>query len=154
MGRPLKLGGPTLPLLLEPGHLMRRAHQWAVFHFHDTHGRHVTPVQYAILRALQDQPGIDQVTLAQRVALDTSTTADIAARLETKGWIVRHILPRRQRSLHLTDEGTALLAEMLPRVEAMYARILEPLNASEQTELLRLLGKLTATEHPSPPPLD
>jgi hypothetical protein len=36
----------------------------------------------------------------------------------------------------------------------MYARILEPLNASEQTELLRLLGKLTATEHPSPPPLD
>ena len=100
MGRPLKLGEPTLPLLHEPGHLMRRAHQWAVFHFHDTHGRHVTPVQYAILRALQDQPGIDQVTLAQRVALDTSTTADIAARLETKGWILRHILPRRQRSLH------------------------------------------------------
>jgi DNA-binding MarR family transcriptional regulator len=106
------------------------------------------------VRALQDQPGIDQVTLAQRVALDTSTTADIAARLETKGWIVRHILPRRQRSLHLTDEGTALLAEMLPRVEAMYARILEPLSPTEQAELLRLLGKLTATEHPSPPPLD
>ncbi len=146
------LSQPTLPLLLEPGHLMRRAHQWAVFHFHDTHGRHVTPVQYAILRALQDQPGIDQVTLAQRVALDTSTTADIAARLEAKGWIVRHILPRRQRSLHLTDEGTTLLADMLPRVEAMYARILEPLNASEQADLLRLLGKLTATENQASSP--
>jgi DNA-binding MarR family transcriptional regulator len=131
---------------------MRRGHQWAVFHFHDTHGRHVTPVQYAILRALQDQPGIDQVTLAQRVALDTSTTADIAARLETKGWIVRHILPRRQRSLHLTDVGTALLADMLPRVQAMYARILEPLTPTEQADLLRLLGKLTAAENQAPPP--
>jgi DNA-binding MarR family transcriptional regulator len=68
---------------------MRRAHQIAVSTFHETHGRHVTPVQYAILRALQDNPGIDQVTLAQRVALDTSTTADIATRLESKGWIAR-----------------------------------------------------------------
>jgi DNA-binding MarR family transcriptional regulator len=67
---------------------------------------------------------------------------------------VRHILPRRQRSLHLTGEGNALLAEMLPRVEAMYARILDPLSPPEQAELLRLLGKLTATEHPSPPSLD
>jgi len=41
---------------------------------------------------------------------------------------------------------------MLPRVEAMYARILEPLNTSEQAELLRLLGKLTATENPPAPP--
>ena len=88
------------------------------------------------------------------MALDTSTTDDIAARLETKGWILRHILPRRQRSLHLTDQGTALLAEMLPRVEAMYARILDPLSPPEQAELLRLLGKLTATEHPSPPSPD
>jgi hypothetical protein len=40
---------------------------------------------------------------------------------------------------------------MLPRVQAMYARILEPLNASEQAELLRLLGKLTAAENPASP---
>ena len=47
----------TLELHAEPGHLMRRAHQIAVSTFHETHGRHVTPVQYAILRALQDNPG-------------------------------------------------------------------------------------------------
>ena len=76
-----------------PGHLIRRAHQAAVAAFHDAHGRQVTPVQYAVLRVLAAEPGIDQVTLAQRVALDTSTAADIATRLETKGWIVRRCWP-------------------------------------------------------------
>ena len=56
-------------------------------------GRDVTPVQYAILRMLQERPGIDQVTLAGEVALDNSTTADICARLEAKGWILREVLP-------------------------------------------------------------
>lgn len=131
-----------LELHAEPGHLIRRAHQLAVSTFHDTHGRQVTPVQYAILRALQDRPGIDQVTLAQQVALDTSTTADIATRLESKGWIVRELLPRRQRSLYLTDAGRAVLDDMLPRVAPMYRELLGALEPREQAELLRLLRKL------------
>ena len=109
--------------------------------FHETHGRQITPVQYAILRALQDTPGIDQVTLADRVALDTSTTADIAARLDAKGWIVRELLPRRQRALRLTAEGEAVLADMLPRVAPMYAQLLDALEPAEQDEFLRLLRK-------------
>ncbi len=127
----------------EPGHLIRRAHQRAVSTFAETHGRRITPVQYALLRALEEEPGIDQVTLAQRVALDTSTTADIAARLESKGWIVRELLPRRQRSLALTDAGRAVLAEMLPKVAPMYQQLLQGLTADEQTEFLRLLRKFT-----------
>lgn len=131
----------TPSLQAEPGHLIRRAHQLAVSVFHDTHGRQVTPVQYAVLRALQDAPGIDQVTLADKVALDTSTTADIATRLETKGWIVRELLPRRQRALRLTAEGEAVLADMLPRVRPMYSRLLDGLEPEERDEFLRLLGK-------------
>ncbi len=129
----------TPALYDEPGHLIRRAHQLAVSTFHDTHGRQVTPVQYAVLRALKTEPGIDQVTLAQRVALDTSTTADIAARLETKGWIVREMRPRRQRCLRLTPLGDALLADMLPRVQPMYEQLLAPLSPTDQAEFLRLL---------------
>jgi len=134
--------GSALPLHAEPGHLMRRAHQLAVSVFHEIHGRNVTPVQFAVLRALQDKPGIDQVTLAQRVGLDTSTTADIAARLETKGWIVRELLPRRQRSLLLTPAGVEVLARMLPQVNPMNRHLLSALEPREQTELVRLLGKL------------
>lgn len=138
-------GATALPevvsLHAEPGHLIRRAHQLAVSTFHDTHGREITPVQYAILRALQDHPGIDQVTLADKVALDTSTTADIATRLETKGWIVRELLARRQRALRLTAAGEAVLQDMLPRVAPMYHRLLDPLSADEQAQFLALLRK-------------
>lgn len=135
-------------LYAEPGHLIRRAHQLAVAIFHDTHGRQVTPVQYAILRALEHSPGIDQVTLAQRVALDTSTTADIAARLEAKGWIARHLLARRQRSLELTAEGHAILASMLPRVEPMNHALLEALEPQEREEFVRLLRKFVHLNEP------
>lgn len=125
----------------EPGHLIRRAQQIAVSAFHDVHGRHVTPIQYAILSTLQQSPGIDQVTLAQMTALDTSTAADIAARLETKGWIERAVLPRRQRSLALTPAGEAVLAELRPNVQTMYARLMEGLEPAEQMEFMRLLRK-------------
>ena len=137
-----------LDLHAEPGHLIRRAHQLAVSTFHDTHGRQVTPVQYALLRALQDRPGIDQVTLAVQVALATPTTADIAARLESKASIRRELRPRRQRSLSLTPAGEAVLAEMLPRVGPMHQRLLGALSAAEQTELLRLLRKLVQLQPP------
>lgn len=144
----------AIALEAEPGHLIRRAHQLAVFTFHETHGRQITPVQYAILRALQDTPGVDQVTLADKVALDTSTTADIATRLEAKGWIVRELLPRRQRALSLTPEGEAVLAHMLPRVVPMYRQLLHPLARDEQVEFLRLLSKLVLLNEPSAPILD
>lgn len=146
---------PTdLTLQAEPGHLIRRAHQLAVSTFHETHGRQVTPVQYAVLRALQAEPGIDQVTLADRVALDTSTTADIATRLDAKGWIVRELLPRRQRALRLTPDGEAVLADMLPRVHPMYSRLLEPLEPRERDEFLRLLRKFVHLNEQSASPAD
>jgi hypothetical protein len=50
-----------------PGHLIRRAHQVAVAIFmEETAGFDVTPVQFAILNALLEDPGEDQVTLAAR----------------------------------------------------------------------------------------
>lgn len=130
-----------IELYAEPGHLMRRAHQIAVAKFYEVHGRDVTPVQYAILRALHAEPGIDQVTLAQRVALDTSTTADIATRLEKKGWILRHLLPRRQRSLELTRAGRHVHDQLLIQVNDMNAQLLQELDAVEQETFLRLLRK-------------
>jgi DNA-binding MarR family transcriptional regulator len=125
----------------EPGHLIRRAQQIAVSKFHEVHGRHVTPIQYAILRTLFETPGVDQVTLAQLIALDTSSTADIAARLEAKGWILREVLPRRQRRLSLTAAGEAVLHGMRPGIEAMYVGMMDRLEPHEQREFMRLLGK-------------
>jgi DNA-binding MarR family transcriptional regulator len=132
----------VMPVHEEPGHLIRRAQQLAVARFHEVHGRHATPIQYAILRTLQESPGIDQVTLAQKIALDTSSTADIATRLETKGWIERRVMPRRQRSLSLTAEGEDVLLELQPGIELVYQAVLKNLEPAEQDEFMRLLRKL------------
>lgn len=132
---------PCYKLYDEPGHLIRRAQQIAVSKFHEVHGRHVTPIQYAILRTLHETPGIDQVTLAQLIALDTSSTADIATRLEAKGWILRELLPRRQRRLSLTPDGEAVLLALRPGVDVMYGGMMSDLDPAEQKEFMRLLRK-------------
>ena len=127
----------------QPGHLIRRAHQIAVSMFHRTIGYDVTPIQYAVLRILQDHPGIDQVTLARYCALDTSTAADLAVRLEERG-LVKRMMPmksRRFRVLHLTDEGVVLLKKLVPSVYMMNRRLVQPLNKDEQKIFLRLLKK-------------
>ena len=131
----------SIDLYEQPGHLIRRAQQIAVSMFFDALGRDVTPVQYAVLRMLQERPGIDQVTLAREVALDTSTTADIAARLENKGWILREVLPRRQRRLVLTAAGEAVLARLVPGIHRMNDALLGGLDASEREAFMRLLHK-------------
>jgi DNA-binding MarR family transcriptional regulator len=132
---------PRFKLHDEPGHLIRRAQQIAVSKFHEVHGRHVTPIQYAILRTLFESPGVDQVTLAQLIALDTSSTADIATRLEAKGWILREVLPRRQRSLSLTPAGESVLQGMRSGIEQMYLGMMDNLDGPEQREFMRLLRK-------------
>lgn len=139
--QPTSLRPGSVELHEQPGHLIRRAHQIAVSLFHENLGREVTPVQYAVLRALQDNPGIDQVTLAQEIALDTSSTADVAARLETKGLILREVLPRGQRCLTLAPEGEALLARLVPGMNTMCRSMLASMDAKEQAEFIRLLQK-------------
>ncbi len=131
----------AIELYEQPGHLLRRAQQIAVSVFYEELGREVTPIQYAVLRMLQEKPGLDQVTLAQEVALDTSTAAEMAARLENKGWITREVLPRRQRRLLLTAEGEAVLARTVPGVRRMQQVLLSKLDAAEQQEFMRLLRK-------------
>lgn len=127
----------------EPGHLIRRAQQIAVSMFHSTMGHGVTPIQYCVLRVLEDHPGIDQVTLAKLCALDTSTAADLAVRLEERG-LVRRMMPmksRRFRLLHLTPEASALLEKLIPASRVLARRLLRALNPEEQQIFLHLLKK-------------
>jgi MarR family transcriptional regulator, temperature-dependent positive regulator of motility len=127
----------------EPGHLIRRAQQIAVSMFHSTMGHGVTPIQYCVLRVLERHPGIDQVTLAKFCALDTSTAADLAVRLEERG-LVRRMMPmksKRFRLLHLTSAGTNLLRKLVPRSKILARRLLEALNNDEQKVFMQLLRK-------------
>jgi len=130
-----------------PGHLIRRAHQISVSVFH-THlaGADVTPVQFAILNALRDSPGVDQITLANRVAFDPATSGSVIGRLESKGWVERRSdsVDRRRKLLVLTPEGHMALTGMLSAVAAVQADILSPLSAPERAQFMHLLSLLVS----------
>jgi len=130
-----------------PGHLIRRAHQLAVAIFMEETGDFdVTPVQFAILNALIEDPGEDQVTLAGKVAFDAATFGSVIGRLEAKGWVRRepHARDRRRKLLWITAEGEHAARQMKRAVSRVQARILGPLKAAERQQLTILLGKLVA----------
>ena len=136
-----------------PGHLVRRAHQLAVAIFMEETGDFdVTPVQFAILNALIDDPGEDQVTLAGRVAFDAATSGSVISRLESKGWVRREADPadRRRKLLWVTAQGEQVALRMKRAVARAQARIVAPLDATERVQLVQLLGKLVAG-HEAPP---
>jgi len=128
-----------------PGHLIRRAHQLAVAIFMEEAGDFdLTPVQFAILNALIDDPGEDQVTLAAKVAFDAATFGSVIGRLEAKGWVRREpdAQDRRRKLLWVTAEGERAAGEAKRAVGKAQARILAPLQAAERQQLVALLGKL------------
>jgi DNA-binding MarR family transcriptional regulator len=128
-----------------PGHLVRRAHQIAVALFmSELANEDVTPVQFAILNAVMDTPGVDQVTLANRVAFDAATSGSVMGRLETKGWIRREPdqADRRRKLLWLTPTGQKATLEMKRSVHLVQEKILSPLNAEEAQTLIDLMSKL------------
>lgn len=130
-----------------PGHLIRRAHQLAVALFmEETAAFDVTPVQFAIVHALMDTPGVDQVTLAARVAFDAATSGSVIGRLEARGWVRREVdaQDKRRKLLWLTPEGAKAAVQMKRAVASVQARILAPLQDAEQGALVALLGKLVA----------
>ncbi|MBC5768619.1 MarR family winged helix-turn-helix transcriptional regulator [Ramlibacter albus] len=130
-----------------PGHLIRRAHQVAVAIFMEEMEDHdVTPVQFAILNALIDDPGEDQVTLARRVAFDAATSGSVIGRLEAKGWIRREAdsNDKRRKLLWVTEEGAKAAQRMKRAVTKAQARILGPLDAAEREQLVTLLDRLVA----------
>lgn len=128
-----------------PGHLIRRAHQLAVATFMEEAAEFgVTPVQFAILNALIEDPGEDQVTLAGKVAFDAATFGSVIARLEAKGWVRRRAdaRDRRRKLLWVTPEGERAAAAMRRAVVKTQARILAPLEPAERDQLVQLLDKL------------
>lgn len=128
-----------------PGHLIRRAHQISVAAFTEETAEHgVTPVQFAILSALIDGPGEDQVTLAAKVAFDPATFGSVIGRLEARGWVRREADAgdRRRKLLWITPEGEQAAIAMRRPVAKVQRRILGPLDEAEQAEFMRLLTKL------------
>jgi DNA-binding MarR family transcriptional regulator len=129
----------------QPGHLIRRLHQIAVGLFvQETETLGITPMQYAALQTVQQQPGMDQRTLARSIALDASTTGGVVDRLEARQLLERRTSPadRRVRLLHVTAGGDALLQRITPMMLQAQQRILDPLSAEQRQQFMDMLGLL------------
>lgn len=137
----------TFDFAQAPGHLIRRAQQIAVAEFAREAASHdVTPVQFALMTAMLDTPGVDQITLANRVAFDAATSGSVIGRLEAKGWVRRDADPqdRRRKLLYITTEGAQALQAMHAAVARVQQNILAPLSPTDQKTFMRLLGQLVA----------
>lgn len=131
-----------------PGHLIRRLQQIAVALFAARMaeaGMDLTPVQFAALTTIRDNPGVDQATLAGLIAYDRVTLGGVVERLEQKGLVLREVSARdrRAREIRLTEAGAALIVAALPWVEKVQADIVEALEEEERDTFLSLLSRLT-----------
>lgn len=133
---------PSVNIDDQPGHYIRRLHQISVGVFlQELTGLGITPVQYAALQTVFNQPGIDQRTLARTIALDASTTGGVVDRLEQRGALERRTAAsdRRARQLWLTLDGERLLAAAVPAMLIAQQQILAPLTERQRVEFMRLL---------------
>ena len=130
-----------------PGHLIRRAHQLSVAIFAEqTAAFDITAVQFAMLNALIEEPGTDQITLAGKVAFDAATSGAVIARLEAKGLLRRDADPKdkRRKLLTATEEGEKIVVAMKAAVADVQVDIMQPLTKLEARQLTTLLAKLVA----------
>jgi len=125
------------------GHLIRRLHQQSTQVFAlrtQAAGFDLTPVQYAALEAIHEQPGIDQARVAEMIGYDRATIGGVIDRLEKKGWIRRVISERdrRARELSVTAEGHSILSDLQPIVQDLQKDILQPLSDADQDCFIKL----------------
>lgn len=128
-----------------PSHLLQRAQQLAA----DAFGAHfprgdLTVRQFAILSAVDANPGLTQAKLVRITGVDRSTMADLIARLQERGFVSRDRLEAdaRAKSVTLTAEGKAAVIACTPAAQAADQAILEALAKSKREQFVSLLQQV------------
>jgi DNA-binding MarR family transcriptional regulator len=117
-----------------PGYLLKRAQ--AALHAAMTavlreHG--ATIPQYAVLTALDEEPGLSNAGLARRAFVAPQTMNQVLRELEQKGWVARHPDPAHARILQaeLTPAGRTVLRACRLAVDAVEEQMLAPLASGD-----------------------
>lgn len=96
------------------GFHIRLAHGAVYRHFTETFAAlDLTQKQVSVLWLVEEQPGISQVELGQRLRMDRATTMTIVNRLQARGYLRREQSPsdRRKQALFLNETGAGALTE-------------------------------------------
>ena len=108
---------------------------------------HLTVHQFGILLNIYKRGPLTQKEIAQQTSGDEPTTARLMKRLEEKGCIERVVdaNDKRKRLVSLSQEGIALLQEILPHAQTVNKKVTEDLSEKEKETLLMLLNKTLVT---------
>jgi DNA-binding MarR family transcriptional regulator len=121
-----------------PGYLLKRAQSVlhaamaAALHEHDA-----TVGQYALLTALDEEPGLSNADLARRAFVTPQTMNQLLRELEHKRWVTRRPHPDHGRILQadLTQQGHAALRSCHQAVNAIEEQMLAGLSPARRQQL-------------------
>ena len=130
---------------LSSSHLLHRAQQVAAdLHVAAFGSSGLTQRQVAVLAVLGAGDGISQTDLVTKTGIDRSTLAEMVARMETKGLMIRTKSPTdsRANAVNLTSVGREALIEALPKLAAIDTSMLALLPSSRRDTLIDLLIRI------------
>lgn len=142
-GRRPRMQGSLMPGLI--GSHLRRAERAVFEHFQNSLADlGLTPGEFGILLLIYENEGLSQTELGRAIHADRSSVVALLDRFEHSNLVARRpsLLDRRTHALALTEEGTRLMQDALPRVEAHERAIASRLSPGERMQLLELLARL------------
>lgn len=104
----------------------------------------LTPLQYAMLANLNNDPVVDQIGLAGRLGIDRNSTGILVRQLEQRGLVRRQTngADRRAQLVRLTPKGSELRERLRPVIGADQRRILSVLGPVERERFLDQLVRI------------
>ncbi len=125
-----------------PGHLLRRAQQYA----HDLYSKEVgstgpTPRQFEVLSVVAKNEGLSQTDLVRHTGIDRSTLADMIARMIKKGLLSRKRTKEdaRANAVSITAAGKRVLKSADAKVNKSDRAVLSVLPKTQQAGFMKAL---------------
>lgn len=124
-------------------HLLRQ-----LFQQHTARWQHelpeLTKPQYAVMRAIAEHPGIEQIALMEAAVSTKATLAEMLSRMESRGLVTRESDPqdKRRRFVYLTSEGETLLTSAMPLGDRVDDEFLGRLSDDERKQFTQLVRKM------------
>jgi DNA-binding MarR family transcriptional regulator len=134
----------VLEMSTTPGYLIRRAQQVHFAIWNAILAGDLTSPQYAVLTAAANSPSVDQALIGAQASLDSSSVADIVARLADKGWLTRSRDPldRRRMLVDLTQPAVAAMRHLTRSVEQVQHELLKGLSAEQATDFVAMMQRV------------
>ena len=104
--------------------------------------------QFALLSALEQQPGCSQAMLAKALGLDKTTLSRNLSVLAKRGWIERQTATdQRERDVRLTPTGRGLLKSSKPAWRKAQARLRSAMTGEQWDQMRQAFRILTNATH-------